>query len=101
MHISLLQKQDNTHAALCDSINTPVAIQEILDLISHANKYAAAKGNQVNIHVLEKVAKWVTSMLKVFGVADNGAEIGFGATNGGGTANVSSAAIDWVVVNRR
>jgi len=93
---TLLQKQDNTHAALCDSINTPVAIQEILDLISHANKYAAAKGNQVNIHVLEKVAKWVTSMLKVFGVADNGAEIGFGATNGGGTANLEDTVMPYL-----
>jgi cysteinyl-tRNA synthetase len=88
-----LQKQDNTHAALCDSINTPVAIQEMLDLISQANKYAAARGNQVNIHVLEKVAKWITSMLKVFGVADNGAEIGFGATNSGSAANVSLSTI--------
>lgn len=61
----------------------------MLDLISQANKYAAARGNQVNIHVLEKVAKWITSMLKVFGVADNGAEIGFGATNSGNAANVS------------
>jgi cysteinyl-tRNA synthetase len=60
----------------------------MLDLISQANKYAASKGNLVNIHVLEKVAKWTTSMLKVFGVADNGAEIGFGATNNAGAANV-------------
>jgi cysteinyl-tRNA synthetase len=85
---SLAQKQDNVHAALCDSINTPLAVQEMLDLISQANKYAASKGNLVNIHVLEKVAKWTTSMLKVFGVADNGAEIGFGATNNAGAANV-------------
>lgn len=64
-------------------------MQEILDLITQTNKYAAAKGNLVNIHVLEKVAKWITSMLKTFGVADNGAEIGFGSTNNDGAANVS------------
>jgi hypothetical protein len=64
-------------------------MQEILDLITQSNKYAAAKGNLVNIHVLEKVAKWITSMLKTFGVADNGAEIGFGSTNNDGAANVS------------
>ncbi|CAO3675721.1 unnamed protein product [Umbelopsis ramanniana] len=94
----LAQKQDNVHAALCDSINTPLAIQEMLDLISQANKYAASKGNLVNIHVLEKVAKWTTSMLKVFGVADNGAEIGFGATNNAGAANLEDTVMPYLDV---
>ncbi|KAJ2964638.1 hypothetical protein NQZ79_g523 [Umbelopsis isabellina] len=94
----LAQKQDNTHAALCDSINTPGAMQEILDLITQTNKYAAAKGNLVNFHVLEKVAKWITSMLKTFGVADNGAEIGFGSTSNDGAANLDDAIMPYLNV---
>jgi cysteinyl-tRNA synthetase len=88
--LALLQsKQDAVHAALCDSINTPIVMDEIIDLISGTNKYMTAGGAKgVNVHILNKVAKWVTSMLKIFGVADNGVEIGFGAA-GQASGNVS------------
>ncbi|KAI8646810.1 cysteinyl-tRNA synthetase [Parasitella parasitica] len=79
----LQEKQDAVHAALCDSINTSAAMDEIVDLISGANKYMKVDTKGVNVHILSKVAKWVTSMLKVFGVADNGAEIGLGAAAAG------------------
>ncbi|ORX49401.1 cysteinyl-tRNA synthetase [Hesseltinella vesiculosa] len=77
-------KQDNVHAALCDSINTPVAMDEIMNLISQTNKYMANGSKSVNPHLLSKVASWITTMMKIFGVADSGMEIGFGAnaTNG-------------------
>ncbi|KAI8075340.1 cysteinyl-tRNA synthetase [Gilbertella persicaria] len=82
--LALLQtKQDAVHAALCDSINTPVAMNEIMDTISATNKYMAAQGAKgVNTHLLTKVATWVTHMLKIFGVADQGIDIGFGAAVG-------------------
>ncbi|KAI8988022.1 cysteinyl-tRNA synthetase [Mycotypha africana] len=88
--LSLLQtKQDAVHAALCDSINTPMAMDEIMSLIGSTNIYmntAGAKG--VNTHLLNKIAKYVTSMLKVFGVADNGADIGLGNVAGQASGNV-------------
>ncbi|CAO3608306.1 unnamed protein product [Cunninghamella blakesleeana] len=84
--LALLQdKQEAVHVALCDSINTPVAMDEIMNLISHTNKYMANGSKAVNPHLIEKVAKWITSIMKIFGVADNGSEIGFGSndqTNG-------------------
>lgn len=84
--LSTLQtKQDNVHAALCDSINTPVVMDEIMDLINITNKYTTAAGAKgVNVHLLGKVAKWITNMMKIFGVAENGVEIGFGAAAGQG-----------------
>ncbi|CAO3616943.1 unnamed protein product [Cunninghamella echinulata] len=80
--LALLQdKQEAVHQALCDSINTPVAMDEIMNLISHTNKYMANGSKAVNPHLLEKVAKWITSMMKIFGVADNGSDIGFGSVD--------------------
>lgn len=82
---TLQTKQDNVHAALCDSINTPVVMDEVMDLINFTNKYTTAAGAKgVNVHLLNKVAKWITSLMKIFGVAENGVEIGFGATAGQG-----------------
>ncbi|KAI8370507.1 tRNA synthetases class I (C) catalytic domain-containing protein [Radiomyces spectabilis] len=80
----LQEKQDRVHAALCDSINTPVAMDEIMDLITQTNKYMANGAKAVNVHLLGKVGKWITSMMKIFGVADSGADIGFGSTNQAG-----------------
>ncbi|KAG0172106.1 hypothetical protein DFQ30_011154 [Apophysomyces sp. BC1015] len=78
------QKQDAVHAALCDSINTSTAIDEIMTLITQTNKYMANGSKAVNIHLLGKIAKWVTTMMKTFGVAEDGAEIGFGAAGSSG-----------------
>ncbi|KAI8096767.1 cysteinyl-tRNA synthetase [Halteromyces radiatus] len=80
--LSLLQsKQDAVHVALCDSINTPAAMDEIMNMVSHANKYIANGSKLVNPHLLNKIATWVTSMMKIFGVADSGVELGFGTSS--------------------
>ncbi|KAI7894869.1 cysteinyl-tRNA synthetase [Mucor mucedo] len=82
--LTILQnKQDSVHAALCDSINTPKVMDEVLDMVNVTNKYMTAAGAKgVNILLLNKVAKWITSLMKIFGVADSGVEIGFGAATG-------------------
>lgn len=61
----LRQKQQAVHAALCNSINTPVAMTEIMDLVTKTNVYLSSKVRGVNLHVVEKVAKWITGMIKV------------------------------------
>ncbi|KAI8070366.1 cysteinyl-tRNA synthetase [Gongronella butleri] len=81
------QKQANVHAALCDSINTATAMDEIMSLITQTNKYLAGGAKAVNPHLLTKVASWVTTMMKIFGVADNGVEIGFGSAVQGGSSD--------------
>lgn len=62
---SFKSKIDATHAALCDSINTPVAMDEIMALISETNKYMAGGAGYVNIELLEDIAGWVAKMLQV------------------------------------
>ncbi|CEP13696.1 hypothetical protein [Parasitella parasitica] len=95
--LALLQeKQDAVHAALCDSINTPDAMDALTELISNTNKYMNAGAKNVNVHLLNKVAKYVTSMLKVFGVADNGVEIGFGAAAGQEAGNTEDVLMPYL-----
>lgn len=72
-----------------------------MNLISHTNKYMANGSKAVNPHLLEKVAKWITSMMKIFGVADNGSDIGFGSVdqaNGNVSLNVTLNAYIFILI---
>ncbi|BDD55993.1 hypothetical protein MPDQ_006444 [Monascus purpureus] len=53
------------HAHLCDSFNTWGAMQAISDLIT---EYNSADKTNVNPKDVEAVAKWVTSMVNIFGL---------------------------------
>ncbi|CAG8739116.1 4419_t:CDS:2, partial [Racocetra fulgida] len=74
------EKQSAVHAALCDSFNTPTAMSEIMELINKTNIYVSAGRNNISIFVLENIAKYVTKMLKIFGIIGNTSseDIGFG-----------------------
>ncbi|CAG8627195.1 21120_t:CDS:10, partial [Racocetra persica] len=74
------EKQSAVHSALCDSFNTPTAMSEIMELINKTNIYVSAGRNNISIFVLENIAKYVTKMLKIFGIIGNTSseDIGFG-----------------------
>lgn len=74
------EKQLAVHMALCDSFNTPTVMNEIMELINKTNIYVSAGRNNINMVVLENIAKYVTRMLKIFGVIGNisSEDIGFG-----------------------
>ncbi|RUP50856.1 hypothetical protein BC936DRAFT_137380 [Jimgerdemannia flammicorona] len=92
----LSQKQRAVHVALCDSINTPAVLTEIMELITKTNIYLSAKSMRgVNLHVVEKVAKWITGIIKVFGLSDGGPEIGFSAHGQSGT-NIEEAVMPYL-----
>ncbi|KAI0026764.1 tRNA synthetases class I (C) catalytic domain-containing protein [Vararia minispora EC-137] len=80
--------QDAFRAALCDSFNTPAALDVLRDLVSRANVYVAARGaGAVNAGVVERVARWVGAMLRVFGLGEGERDgIGWGqlSADGGG-----------------
>ncbi|WWC85317.1 cysteine-tRNA ligase [Kwoniella dendrophila CBS 6074] len=85
----LFNAQRDFHAALCDSFNTPAAIQTLLDLIAKTNIYFSAKGRDANLAVVTNIAEWITRMLRMFGLgegapAKNG--IGWGIAVVGGEA---------------
>ncbi|WVN89023.1 cysteine-tRNA ligase [Cryptococcus depauperatus CBS 7841] len=81
--------QDNFRAALCDSFNTPTAIQVLLDLVSNVNTYFASRGpRDYNIGPVVTIAQWITRMLRMFGLGEGDAstnQIGWGKEGNGAT----------------
>lgn len=66
-------------------------MSELMELITNANIYLSNGRNNINVYVLENVAKYVTKMLRIFGVVGNSAleEIGFGVSEQQNVGNVS------------
>ncbi|KAM0750644.1 hypothetical protein T439DRAFT_325700 [Meredithblackwellia eburnea MCA 4105] len=66
----LEQSQLAFREALCDSFDTPRAIQVILDLVSASNIYLSRGRGKVNTGVVAAVSEWVTRMLRMFGLGE-------------------------------
>ncbi|TIC04968.1 hypothetical protein E3Q17_00144 [Wallemia mellicola] len=67
----LTNAKANVRAALCDSFNTPSALQVIADLVGNANVYVSQQRSAnrvINVDILESIAKYTTKMLSIFGV---------------------------------
>nr|KAJ3422186.1 hypothetical protein HK105_000825 [Polyrhizophydium stewartii] len=84
---TLLQKQAAIYAALADSFDTPLAMQELRQLISQANQYYQnkTKAKQTpNALVLNKIGAYVTKLMRTFGVfGDANPEVGAPASGTG------------------
>lgn len=63
------------HAALLDDFDTPTAAAALLELVRHGNRYIEEP--VVSSSVLTSVGRYVTSMLRVFGLIPESTEIGF------------------------
>ncbi|KAF5388684.1 hypothetical protein D9757_004757 [Collybiopsis confluens] len=73
------QSQHAFHVALCDSFNTPEALDTLRDLVSRTNTYINSRGKAVNVNVVENVGRWVGKMLRMFGLGEGEKEeIGWG-----------------------
>jgi cysteinyl-tRNA synthetase len=74
-------------------MNTPVAINELIDLVGLCNVYLKEKqGAKQPIHLnsMEETAKYITRMLRVFGVMPTSEEIGFPSKSSASGATVFS-----------
>ncbi|KAF9190649.1 hypothetical protein BGZ49_003670, partial [Haplosporangium sp. Z 27] len=88
---ALKEKQNAVHAALCDSINTPNAMSELLALVSRTNVYIKDSGKNLNVEVVNKVAQYVSKILRTFGLDGVVADpIGFSGSAQGGSSGVSA-----------
>ncbi|TFK53566.1 cysteinyl-tRNA synthetase [Heliocybe sulcata] len=75
----LHESQAVFRAALCDSFNTPGALDVLRTLVSRTNGYINSRGKDMNVKVVEYVAKWVGKMLRMFGLGEGeSSEIGWG-----------------------
>ncbi|KAI0633558.1 tRNA synthetases class I (C) catalytic domain-containing protein [Trametes polyzona] len=76
---SLHASQDAFRAALCDSFNTPEAINVLRELVSKTNVYLKTPGGNLEIGLVQRVARWVGNMLRMFGLGEGESqEIGWG-----------------------
>lgn len=78
---SLDEARADFRAALCDSFNTPVALDVLRDIVSKTNVYINFNGKALNVDVVTRVARWVGDMLRMFGLGEGPrleAEIGWG-----------------------
>ena len=62
---ALKKAMDGTFDALCDSFNTPAVLAIISDLIT---SYNSAEKAAVSWKVTQEIARWVTSMVNIFGL---------------------------------
>ena len=82
LHDALKAAQTAVHAALCDSFDYPTAMSLLSSIVQDANRYRGrADAKRV---VLLAVARYVDSMVGVFGLKGEREEYGFAA--GGGAA---------------
>ncbi|KAI0690429.1 cysteinyl-tRNA synthetase [Cytidiella melzeri] len=75
------QARSAFRAALCDSFNTPAALDVVRDIVSRANVYINSRNVNTNLDVtvVERVARWVGDMLRMFGLGEGeSSEIGWG-----------------------
>ncbi|KAK8869958.1 cysteine-tRNA ligase [Kwoniella newhampshirensis] len=72
LEADLHNAQYDFRAALCDSFNTPAALQVLLDLIAKVNIYLSTRGREYNIAPVVNIAQWITRMLKMFGLGEGG-----------------------------
>lgn len=93
MVTSFHETQGAFRAALCDSFNTPLALEILLRLVSRVNVYINVQGQHLNTVVIERIAAWVGKMLRMFGLGEGSATsseivLGWGEERATGMVNV-------------
>lgn len=90
--LSLNEAQADFRTALCDSFNTPVALDILRDIVSKTNVYINCSGKALNVDVVTRAARWVGDMLRMFGLAEGPrveGEIGWGQDRSSSLDNVA------------
>lgn len=75
----LLEIKASVHVALCDDLNTPLALSLLQDLAKEVNRYLASKV-PVSM-ILTSAATYMTSILDIFGLVESSNDIGFPLPN--------------------
>ncbi|QSL64961.1 hypothetical protein MERGE_002265 [Pneumocystis wakefieldiae] len=68
---NLYEAQEALHDALCDNFNTPESLDIIMNLITKTNIYISQAQSDINILIITNIAKWISSILEIFGLKDN------------------------------
>ncbi|KAI0001262.1 hypothetical protein BJV74DRAFT_876788 [Russula compacta] len=82
--------QDRFREALCDSFDTPRAVNVLRDLVSRTNVYINSRANELDVRIVECVARWVGNMLRMFGLGEgNTSELGWGQSSQDGSTSLN------------
>ena len=75
---ALEEGKNAVRAALMDDFDTPCAAQALLVLVKESNKYLESEADgELASGVIASVARYVTSMLRTFGLINSASDIGF------------------------
>lgn len=80
---TLNESQKKVHASLLDNFKTYEVIQHLVDLVQECNKYLTAEEKPKNV-LVQKVALYVTKILRIFGAVQGNDVIGFSDATGEG-----------------
>ncbi|KAJ1668547.1 cysteinyl-tRNA synthetase [Coemansia sp. RSA 1813] len=83
---ALEDTKDRVHAALLDSFDTPTAMRALQEIIARTNIYLQRGRASIDPQVVEAVALYVTKIVRVFGLVNDG----IGSTIGWGTGSVGA-----------
>ena len=85
--LEVLEKtKASVRAALMDDFDTPEAINQLIALVKESNRYVEGDVSSI---ILGNVARFVTSILRTFGVVSAGTEIGFPLEGASGESSSS------------
>ncbi|KAH9920166.1 tRNA synthetases class I (C) catalytic domain-containing protein [Fomitopsis serialis] len=85
----LQSSQHGFRVALCDSFNTPEALNVLRELVSRTNVYINSRGKDLEVGVVVRVAGWVGKMLRMLGLGEGEtSEIGWGQERYSGEESV-------------
>lgn len=79
---TLNDTQQKVHASLSENFKTYEAIQHLVDVVQECNKYLTSEAKPKNL-LVQKVAQYVTKILRVFGLVTGSDSIGFGESGSG------------------
>nr|XP_012381323.2 cysteine--tRNA ligase, cytoplasmic isoform X2 [Dasypus novemcinctus] len=89
------------HEALCDSVDTRSALEEMRALVGQCNLYVAARKaarRRPNRALLEGVALYLTRMLKIFGAIEEDSALGFPVGGHGTGQNLEATVMPYLQV---
>jgi len=94
LHKELLEAQQKVHSAFSDNFDTPTAMQALLNLVNKTNTYLVENQGKECYCILRKVAHYVTSILKVVGIAPGADDIGYTDSATGDRESVVGPVLD-------
>lgn len=86
LHTSFQEKKEAIHVAMCDSVDTPTVLHHMRALVTVSNNYIS-DCQTPNVCLLTQIAKYLTWLLKVFGVCKENDGIGFPLDNAAGSGD--------------